>query len=197
MRPKLKLCGVASPEIVPEAARLGFTYIGMIFAESSPRRVSVETAKRIAAACAAHGCRAVGVFTTHSANDILSIAAATPLDVIQLHAPYPDEDVSRLKAAGYEVWRLYGDATPRREDTVLLDGRRGAESRLADWSLVAPLKREGFRVVLAGALSSANIADAAGTGADILDVNSAVEISPGVKSPALLAELVKAVERNF
>ena len=62
----------------------------------------------------------------------------------------------------------------------------------ADWSLVEPLKRVGRRVILAGGISAANIADATATGADILDINSSIETSPGVKSLALLDELLRA-----
>ena len=49
-----------------------------------------------------------------------------------------------------------------------------------------------MRVVLAGSISAANIADAVATGADVIDVNSSIESAPGVKSPALLAELLAA-----
>ena len=79
-------------------------------------------------------------------------------------------------------------------DAVLLDGRDGARcggtGKLADWSRIAELKAEGRRVVLAGGLSAANIAEAAATGADVLDVNSGVETAPGEKSVALLDKLL-------
>lgn len=41
-------------------------------------------------------------------------------------------------------------------------------------------------------ITDANIADAVATGADVIDVNSAIESVPGVKSPTLLAELLAA-----
>ena len=63
----------------------------------------------------------------------------------------------------------------------------------ADWSLVEPLRRAGRRVVLAGGISASNIADAVATGADVIDVNSSIETSPGVKSLALLDELLRAM----
>ena len=103
-----------------------------------------------------------------------------------------DADVTALKSRGCEVWRLFR-GNPTCEDAVLLDGRCGNTSGLADWSLVAPLKAAGRRVVLAGRISSANIADAIATGADILDVSSSLETSPGIKSPALLDELLLAI----
>ena len=57
---------------------------------------------------------------------------------------------------------------------------------------MAELKRLGRRVVLAGGISAANIAAAAATGADVIDVNSGIETAPGVKSVELLSELLAA-----
>ena len=48
------------------------------------------------------------------------------------------------------------------------------------------------KAILAGGLSAANIAAARATGADVLDVNSSLETTPGVKSAELLAELLVA-----
>lgn len=214
--PKIKVCGVTDPEFARAAAERGVDYIGAIFVESSPRRVSMEQAKRIAAALhggaagrlvpkpppsgalettrpanSAHP-RLVGVFRDYSADEILAVAAAVPLDVVQLHGPYGEAAVAAIRAAGYEVWLL--DAPEGSSaDAVLLDGRSGAQSggtgRLADWSHVAALKEAGRRVVLAGGLSAGNFAAAAATGADVLDFNSSLETSPGVKSIDKLDEL--------
>ena len=125
------------------------------------------------------------MFVEQTAREIAALADAVPLDVVQLHGAYAASDVAALKAKGLEVWRLY-DGADAHADATLLDGqvgkRRGGTGTLADWSLVAELKRRGRKVVLAGGLSSANIAAAAATGADILDVNSSLETAPGVKS---------------
>jgi len=203
--PRLKVCGINDAAFAVEAARRGIDYLGLIFAEGSPRRVTVEQAHEIAAAVSGRRTspsatlRIVGVFVKHTPSEIADIAACVGLDVIQLHGDYDADAVAYLKAKGYEVWRLYRSDTgttgiqpvDANEDAVLLDGRRGTESHRADWSLVAPLKREGHSVVLAGGISAANIADAIATGADIIDVNSSIEVSPGVKSVALLDELLE------
>ncbi|MBO7482659.1 MAG: phosphoribosylanthranilate isomerase [Kiritimatiellae bacterium] len=191
MKPLLKICGVTDPAFAAEAARRGVAYVGIIFAAKSPRRVSVERAKEIASAASAGGAASVGVFVEQGADEIERIAAEVGLDVVQLHGGYGAEDVARLKSAGFEVWRLWRqDAEQGAEDAVLLDGREGNESRLADWSRIADLKRAGRRVVLAGRLSAENIASAAASGADVLDVNSSIETSPGVKSLELLDGLL-------
>lgn len=193
MKPLLKICGVADPAFAAEAARRGVSYIGLIFAAKSPRRIDARRAREIVAAQAAQVPKAsfVGVFVEQTVDEIEKIASEAGLDVVQLHGGYGAEDVARLKSAGFEVWRLWRqDAEPGAEDAVLLDGREGNESRLADWSRIADLKRAGRRVVLAGRLSAENIASAAASGADVLDVNSSIETSPGVKSLELLDGLL-------
>ena len=196
--PRLKICGITDAAFAVEAARRGIDYLGLIFAAKSPRRVTVEQARQIVASVAG-GPRFVGVFVEQDTSEILKISKAVPLDVIQLHRNALKEEIATLKAAGFEVWRLAGvdgeDDVFAGEDAVLLDGRDGARTggtgRRADWSRVAALKGAGRRVVLAGGLSAANIAEAAATGADILDVNSALETSPGRKSVRLLDEWLR------
>ena len=202
--PRLKICGINDAAFAVEAARRGVDDRGLIFAEGSPRRVTPDQARGIVAAVGRAGAAAmprfVGVFVKHAVSEIAEIASGVGLDVIQLHGEYSSDEVAALKAQGYEVWRLHrpsagradGSSSDSCEDAVLLDGRRGTESHRADWSLVTPLKAAGRRVVLAGGISAADIAAAAATGADVIDVNSSIESAPGVKSPALLSELLAA-----
>ncbi len=209
--PLLKICGINDAAFAVEAAKCGANYLGFIFAAGSPRRVTPEKARAIISAVtdACQGAsfpkalpRFVGVFTSRDIGAIAGTAKAAGVDIVQLHGDYGAAEVAALKAFGYEVWRLAPsfDGDFAGEDAVLLDGRdgarRGGTGRLADWSRVAALKRLGRRVVLAGGISAANVAAAAATGADILDANSALETSPGVKSTALLKELVANLARH-
>ena len=241
--PRIKVCGVTDAAFAVEAARRGVDYLGLIFAEGSPRQVTPEKAHEIVAHVRADvgtsavksTPRFVGVFVRHTPEEIVDVATRVGLDAIQLHGDYDDSAVTTLKKRGYEVWRLFNavgrsagvdcaeghdssrgclrrkpqqhEVTHRLlagldllheeslEDAVLLDGRRGNESRRADWSLVAPLKESGRRVVLAGGISAENISAAIATGADVIDVNSSIETSPGVKSLELLDELLRSI--NF
>lgn len=197
MRPKIKVCGVTDVGFAAEAARRGVDYLGVIFATGSPRRVDAVKARQIAAAARATRPESppmvVGVFAGGSAAEIAATACEASLDAIQLHGEFGDAAVAELKGEGYEVWRLDGSGA---EDAVLLDGREGVRTggtgRLADWSLVGELKSRGFRVVLAGGLSAENASAAAATGADVLDFNSSLETSPGVKSLEKLDALMSA-----
>ena len=192
--PELKICGVKTASFALEAVRRGVNYIGFVFVEGSPRCVSAETAREIASA--AKGARFVGVFAGQGVLKILAIAELVGLDVVQLHGGYSADDVAALKSRGYEVWRLDSGDGFAGEDATLVDGRdgnrRGGTGRLADWSRVAELKREGRRVVLAGGISASNIRAAVATGADIIDVNSSLETAPGEKSVERLEQLADA-----
>ena len=196
--PGLKVCGVRDAAFALEAVRRNVDYIGFVFAEGSPRRVSAEEAHEIVAKV--KGTKFVGVFSGQGVLKILAIAELVGLDVVQLHGGYSAEDVAAVKSRGYEVWRLDSGDGFAGEDATLVDGRdgarRGGTGRLADWSRVAELKREGRRVVLAGGISASNIAAAATTGADVLDVNSSLETSPGEKSVERLDHLIKALNSS-
>ena len=209
--PKLKICGVRDGAFARRAEELGVDYLGFIFAEKSPRYVTPEAAAAIAATLGR--AKLVGVFTTSTIDEILAISRKVPLDVIQLHSrEYGADEISRLKAAGLEVWQLgakesavnVADFVNPREgavapDAVLLDGWAGAlcggTGRRADWEFASELASAGVRVVLAGGLSSTNIGAAAATGCAVLDVNSSIEESPGVKSLALLEDLFQCCQQ--
>lgn len=202
--PRLKICGVTDAAFAVKAASLGVDYLGFVFAEGSPRRVTPERVREIISAVNAH-CKAgispggsrpqyVGVFTDRDVARICGIAAETGIDVVQLHSEYGAEEVSRIKAQGLEVWLLAPSEYGAEPDAVVLDGhvgtRCGGTGVLADWTRVAEFKRRGRRVVLAGGISASNVAAAVATGADVIDVNSSLETSPGVKSEHLLSTLV-------
>ena len=202
----LKICGISDSAFACAAAGAGADYLGFVFAAESPRRVSPADAARIAASARAAARprpsgppRIVGVFTLRPAADVLRVAGDVGLDVVQLHGRFPAEDVSAVKARGYETWLLDdgGDPAATVADGILVDGskggRLGGTGERADWSRVAAVRAAGKRAILAGGLSAANIAAAAATGADVLDVNSSLETSPGVKSAGRLLALVEAL----
>ena len=60
----------------------------------------------------------------------------------------------------------------------------------SDRTLAERVLEAGKRLVLAGGLSAANLAEAARIGADVLDVNSSLEDAPGHKSIVKLNELI-------
>ena len=189
--PQIKVCGIRDAEFARRAEELGVDYLGFIFAEGSPRRVSADEATAIASSLQGRA-KIVGVFTASSSEKIIEMAKRVPLDVVQLHsAAYGANDAAKIKAAGFEVWLLNAQGA----DAVLLDGADGARSggtgRRADWERARVLAESGVRVVLAGGISAENAAAAADTGCAVLDVNSSLETVPGVKSIPLLEAFIR------
>ncbi len=178
----IKVCGVTSAAFAAEAARRGVDYLGVIFAAKSPRRVSSETAREVAAAAraaAAKPPRIVGVFVEQQAAEILEIARDVPLDVVQLHRRAAVADVAALRAAGLEVWTLAGGAPG---DGVLFDSSHGDGE--------TEFRKGNYKAIVAGGISAANIGDALRLGPDVVDVNSSIETAPGEKSVAMLDALL-------
>ncbi len=99
---RVKICGLKRPADAREAVRAGADAVGIVFAES-PRRVSLEEAKAVAAAArdeaasARRGVEIWGVFVNEEAGRIIELAREVPLDVAQLHG---DETVEFAQTLG-------------------------------------------------------------------------------------------------
>ena len=194
----LKICGIADPVFACVAAEGGVDYLGFIFASKSPRCVTPERAAEIVSAVRGGRPipRMVGVFTLRPVADVLRVADEVGFDVVQLHGKFSPEDVAAVKASGREAWLLDdgGDPGATAADGILIDGVKGnlvgGTGERSDWARVAVVQAAGKKAILAGGLSAANIAAARATGADVLDVNSSLETSPGVKSVDRLAKLL-------
>ena len=197
----LKICGITDSAFARAAAEGGVDYLGFIFASGSPR--GIEPARAAEIVSAVRGGRPiprmVGVFTLRPVADVLRVVDEVGFDVVQLHGRFSPEDVAAVKASGREAWLLDdgGDPGATVADGILIDGVKGnlvgGTGERSDWSRVPMVQAAGRKAILAGGLSAENIADAYATGADVLDVNSSLETSPGVKSIDRLAELLKAL----
>ena len=197
---QIKICGINDASIAALCERLGASYLGFIFAAGSPRRVDPAAARAIGGALEGRA-RRVGVFTEGGAGDVIRTAREAGVGIVQLHSTsYGEEDVRRIKEAGFGVWTLWGAEGCAAADAVLLDGSDGRQSggtgRLADWNLARELSASGRKVVLAGGISAANAAEAAATGAEVLDVNSSLESARGVKSAALVEEFFAVFQES-
>ena len=159
--------------------RLGVDYLGFIFESSSLRYVTVEKAAEIVSSLDAslrRRVRLVGVFVRETPAEITETMRRVGLDVVQLHRRAAEEDVSVLKTAGYEVWTLAGGADG---DGVLFDSSHGDGD--------TAFRKGNYISIIAGRIGVENVADALALNPDIIDVNSSLETSPGVKSTILLA----------
>ena len=184
---KLKVCGINNADFAVKAAELGVDYLGFIFHPASPRNVTVEQAKAIVTQVKALGGVApapqcVGVFVKQSVPEILATMRAAQLDVVQLHRRATAEDVAAIRAAGYEVWTLAGGAPG---DGVLFESSHGDGE--------TDFLKGDYTAILAGRIGVDNLAEALAYQPDILDVNSSLEMSPGVKSIDRLVNFLAAL----
>lgn len=194
----VKICGLTRPEDVAEACALGAAYVGFVFAEASPRRVSPARARELSEACRP-GVLKVGVFAGEAAGAIEAAVAVAGLDLVQLHRRLTEEEVAAAPVPVIAVARREGAefAVPRAEilvrcHAVLFDGSEGTGApidpeRVAEAAWPVP-------VLIAGGLTPENVGDAirrlrpAG-----VDVASGVESAPGVKDRARLERFFAAV----
>lgn len=209
--PRIKICGMTREEDGRAAVSARADYLGLVFAES-PRRVSVDAARRLARSLPA--ARWVGVFAGSPVEEILETARAVPLTIVQLHGEADDTAVSGVAAAGLEIWRAVpvGDAGDWEEveerlaklagrvDALVLDravgGRAGGGGVPFDWKAMpskARARLERTRFVLSGGLSAENVGLAIGLlRPDVVDVSSGVEAFPGRKDPDRIVRFVRA-----
>ncbi|MCQ2368524.1 MAG: phosphoribosylanthranilate isomerase [Kiritimatiellae bacterium] len=174
MLPELKICGINDLGFAIEAEK-SVDYLGFIFAKKSPRYVTPEEAAKIIAALSGKA-KKVGVFV--SFIEAKEIASEIKFDVIQLHFRAKAEEVEFFRLLGFEVWTLAGGAEG---DGVLFDSSHGDGE--------TELRQGAYKAILAGKIGPENFAAAIKSGADILDMNSALEEAPGRKSLAKLNEL--------
>lgn len=177
---KLKICGINDPDFAAEAAKRGVDFLGFIFHPSSPRNITPEKARTIVAGLSGR-VRCVGVFVNQSVSEIREIMREVGLDVVQLHRRALPEEVLALRDEGYELWTLAGGAEG---DGVLFDSSHGDGE--------TDFRRGDYQAILAGRIGVENLQEARALNPDILDVNSSLESSPGVKDIAKLTEFLSA-----
>jgi phosphoribosylanthranilate isomerase len=202
----VKICGLSTPETLDAALGGGAAYVGLMFYPPSPRAVSFDVARVLAARVPAR-VKTVGVFV-EPCNALLDEAIdAGGLDIVQVHNTPANRAAAIAAHTGREVWATVGVKT--RADLAAAAAYRGAAARILydartdaalpggmglrfDWKLL-----EGFDHplpwALAGGLDAGNLRDAVGiTGARTVDVSSGVESAPGVKDVDKIAAFLQA-----
>jgi phosphoribosylanthranilate isomerase len=200
--PKVKICGISSPEHMIVAAAAGADYLGLVFAPSR-RQVTVDQAQQLVKTLrdAGYATPVVGLFVNASATAISTVVHTCGLDVVQLHGnePYalcadlPNLPIWRaVRLAGADDETEWLASTDDRITVLVdapVDGAFGGTGRLADWQAAATLARQR-RVVLAGGLHPQNVQAAI---AQVhpwgVDVSSGVE-RDGFKDNGLIAAFV-------
>lgn len=198
---QVKICGLTRAEDAANMAICGATYAGLIFAETSPRRLR-DPALAIAEEAQSRGTKTVGVFQDQDPAIVGRIAQQIRLDAVQLHGKEADLGAYRRSLPeGCEIWAVCcvsETVEPERvgADRILYDtyvnGRSGGTGRVFDWGLVRA-RPQLARAVLAGGIGPANARMAQRVGAYAIDVGSGVEAEPGRKDAAKVKALFEAL----
>ena len=207
---EVKFCGITRAADAAEAVRLGARYVGVILA-SGPRLLEPERARTALEAVPSNVLR-VGVFGARGAEAIADDAARAGVDIIQLHGDPAAAMVEAVReCAAAPVWaaiRIRDDVLPRgaeelfaTADAVVLDARSerglGGTGVTLPWARLARrlegIRRGPGRLVLAGGLTPANVAEAIDAlTPDVVDVSSGVESAPGIKDHSLMGAFIGA-----
>ncbi|ABR74629.1 bifunctional indole-3-glycerol phosphate synthase/phosphoribosylanthranilate isomerase [Actinobacillus succinogenes] len=208
-----KVCGLTRPQDVQSAYINGALYGGLIFAEGSPRQVSLRQAQELTAAAPL---RFVAVFQNQSIDFIVKIAAQLQVYAVQLHGSETDAFIADLRVAlpsRIQIWKAISiDVEPENNlesavkntdvfseipyvDRYVLDSKigncRGGTGKSFDWRKIpARLKA---KVMLAGGISLENIDAALDQQCLGLDLNSGAESGKGVKDPQKITRLFQRI----
>ena len=211
MTTKVKICGLKSEAALEAAIAGGADYVGLVFFPPSPRHVTPETA-RVLAAKARGRAQIVALMVDPDDALIDSVVAAVAPDLIQLHGDETPERAAEIhrrwgtpvmKAITVETAADAGAALDYRDaaDLILFDARApvdstrpGGNGAAFDWRALTGVK-EQVRYMLSGGLTPDNVAGAIRiTGAGIVDVSSGVESRPGEKDPELIRRFIRAAK---
>jgi phosphoribosylanthranilate isomerase len=200
---KVKICGITSYEGAAMALDAGADALGFNFFPASPRYIDAGAANEIIRRLPPFAVT-VGLFVNvPNPDDVVGIASAAGIQVIQLHGDEDPEycrrlsDYSLIKALriGHEPMKQDLDQYPVR--AFLLDVRDdtlfGGTGKSFDWTLAQGIDRKR-PIILAGGLRTENVQQAIRAVKPYgVDVCSGVEREPGIKDPVKLAEFMNEV----
>lgn len=207
----IKVCGIAHAVDVPVALTFGADFLGVNVWPGSPRCVPED--RRAALLREIPAQKRVAVTVNPSVAEVTALLAEG-FAAVQVHfdpSTNACDPAALTRAVGRErLWLAPkvadGAAWPEGllalTDTCLHDAHAkdafGGTGKQADWtrfrSLVAAHPRHTW--ILAGGLGPTNVAAAVQAGASFLDLNSGVELSPGLKSAEKLSAVREILLKN-
>ena len=194
------------PQDAALASSLGADAVGMIFYEKSARNTSISQAQEIIAELNPL-CSPIAVVVNPQVKFMENLITQLDIQLIQFHGDESSTFCEQFKLPYIKAVRMKDGirlADVRRQYAkargLLLDtydkNLVGGTGRAFDWGLLDGAE-EGFsgpELILAGGLGPENVSDAvAQTGIRTIDVNSGVEIEPGVKDHDKMRAIMRLV----
>ncbi|MCE9840851.1 bifunctional indole-3-glycerol-phosphate synthase TrpC/phosphoribosylanthranilate isomerase TrpF [Proteus terrae] len=197
---KHKVCGLTRTQDVKAVYQAGAYYAGLIFAEKSPRKVTLSQAQKLITQAPL---AFVGVFQNQPIELICDYAEKLNLSAIQLHGQEDAQFIEQLHQKiqpNCEIWQAinmanHTDIHPAAlVNKYVLDNGTGGTGTTFNWQKIPNTLRE--KALLAGGLNSENCLDAVKTGCIGLDFNSGVESAPGIKDKQRLNQVFAQLQLN-
>ena len=202
MDTKVKICGITSVADGLAAVEAGADMIGLMFAEKSPRLISLSTAAEISRAVSPFIVK-VAVFVNPSEDLVLRAIGECGVTLLQFHGDETPEFCTQFGAMSMKAFRVRDEnslaALPNYPtDAYLLDAysaaARGGTGEKFNWDLAVAAQKFGKPIFLAGGLTPENVAAAVRQVNPFgVDVSSGVESAPGRKDHAKVRAFIQAV----
>jgi phosphoribosylanthranilate isomerase len=201
MRTRIKICGITRERDVASAARAGADAVGLVFYPPSPRWVSVESARQLAAAAPVF-VSVVALFVNPQAAEVEAVVDRVRPHLLQFHGDETAQfcesfAVPYVKAVrmapAVDLLQYARDYAGAR--ALLLDANvegYGGGGMSFDWNLIPPSLP--LPVILSGGLHAENIVEAVRRVRPwAVDVSSGVEAAKGIKDEAKIAAFCAGV----
>jgi phosphoribosylanthranilate isomerase len=205
---KIKICGMREPDNLRVVAALQPDFLGLIFYAKSPRYISPEAAENLPDF---FGINRVGVFVNETVEMMQQIARQAKLFALQLHGDESPEMCVELKSVRPErkLIKVFsigenfdgGELAQYEQvcDYFLFDtqtAKHGGSGESFDWNILRTFPI-GLPFFLSGGIGIENARSAIESCKGLplygIDLNSKVEISPGIKSPQMIKKIIKSL----
>jgi indole-3-glycerol phosphate synthase/phosphoribosylanthranilate isomerase len=204
-RPKVKICGITRLEDAQFCVDQGVDYLGFIFYEKSKRYISPANAKKIIEKIKQknQSVNFIGVFVNEEKEQLLQTMTDCSLDFVQLHGEEDESYFSDIKDKTIKAFRVEDQMNQFQIDHinrckakgVLLDTyskkARGGTGKSFNWRNIKDINHDNL--FLAGGLTPENVQAALDYKPDVLDINSGVELSPGIKDHEKIEIVMKKI----
>lgn len=202
---QVKICGMQHVTNITEVARHEPDFMGFIFYNQSPRYVGDNF---LIPQTLPSAIKRVGIFVNESPSFILQQMHRQALDFVQLHGDERPEDVELLCGMGVSIIKALRIDANFNFDSLrhyqpyvkyfLLDAKGekyGGNAVHFDWQLLEKYT-SSVPFFLSGGITARDVAEIKSLRHAQLfgvDVNSGVEISPGIKNIEKVQELIRAI----
>lgn len=203
MQTHIKICGITRPEDAQFAAQLGVNALGLVFYPPSPRGVSISQAQTIANVTPPF-VQLVGLFVNATAEEIQTILAQVPLNLLQFHGEEKPDFCAQFQRPYIKALHIKENIDLNTQIQsydlargILLDTfnptLKGGTGETFDWQQIPKnLKKP---LILAGGLNTDNIKQAIlQVKPSAVDVSGGVEESKGIKSFSKMRDFIRLVK---